>query len=117
MAADVKRHILMALTRPVEGREQEFRDWYINTHLPEVLQVPYYMSAQLFERSSEYNGESRPYLAVYEVETDDIAKARVALETSRKSGEMFISESLDWSGNIAAFYTPISGNLVAKANK
>ena len=40
---------LFVFTDPVEGKEEEYNDWYNNVHLAEVCQVEGFLSAQRFE--------------------------------------------------------------------
>jgi hypothetical protein len=69
------KYVLMVLTRPASpDREQEFNDWYNGTHLPEVLQAKGFTGARRLKQI-EPKGPASPeqdYLALYEVETDDI---------------------------------------------
>jgi len=69
----MSRYMCIALTNPVEGREQEFNEWYDNQHIPDVLSVPGCVSAQRF-KLSDVQLPNRPspyrYLAVYEFESD-----------------------------------------------
>jgi hypothetical protein len=56
------------------AREQEFNDWYSNVHLPDMLAVPGMISATRWMSASSRPGEHRRYLAMYEMETDDLEK-------------------------------------------
>jgi len=71
------KHVLIALTNPVEGREQEFNEWYDNQHVPDFLALPGCVSAQRFKLSDVQLPRPCPYryLAVYEFEADAIATA------------------------------------------
>ncbi|MEQ9639278.1 MAG: DUF4286 family protein [Alphaproteobacteria bacterium] len=66
------RHLLLALTQPVEGKEDAFNAWYDAHHVPECVQVNGFKSGQRFKLSAS-NGESpsQAYLALYELEGDD----------------------------------------------
>ena len=66
-----KRHLVLILTEPVEGREDEFNDYYENLHLKEVLATTELVSAQRYRLAGEAGeGCPLPYLAVYETEAD-----------------------------------------------
>ena len=56
------------------AREQEFNDWYDNVHLPDMLEVPGMISATRWMSADNKENEVRRYLAMYEMETDDLAK-------------------------------------------
>ena len=74
------RHLYLALTNPAEGREDDFNAWYDTYHVPEVTRhVPEFVAGRRFvldplQRSGTGVGEAAPwkYLAVYEVESDDL---------------------------------------------
>lgn len=69
----MKRYKLVVLSEPVEGREQEYNDWYQNTHLYDIVAFNGFTSAQRFHASRSLNEEKPvPYLAIYDIETDDI---------------------------------------------
>ena len=50
------KHVLIALTNPVEGREQEFNEWYDNQHVPDFLALPGCVSAQRFKLLRDPDG-------------------------------------------------------------
>jgi hypothetical protein len=68
------RYVFVAHTNPVEGREDEYNDWYSNEHLTAMLQCPGVVSARRFALAdAQVRAVAEPfkYLAIYEVETDD----------------------------------------------
>jgi hypothetical protein len=65
----------VVLTNAVEGREDEYNDWYTNRHLPDVLAIPGIVEAVRFELAGTQRiAPPWPYryLAIYDIETDDI---------------------------------------------
>ena len=64
---------MIALTQPVEGREDEYNHWYQNIHLPEICALPGLVGAQRYKLAAPLQGfDGRPFLAIYDIETDDI---------------------------------------------
>lgn len=61
-------------------REQEFNEWYNNIHLPDVLEIPEFKRAVRFENIDSAEGKVR-YLAVYEIETDDLESVLEKIST------------------------------------
>jgi hypothetical protein len=55
------------------AREAEFHEWYNKVHLPDMLETPDIIRATRYEAVEPSEGEAR-FLAVYEIETDDIDK-------------------------------------------
>lgn len=89
----------IVFSRPVAGREEEYNDWYQNTHLREVCETPGFVSAQRYKLSHDLaeGGDPAPYAALYDIEADDWKVAFEALGERAGDGRMFLSESLDLS--------------------
>ena len=69
--------VLIVETAPSSpDRDAEFNDFYNNTHLAEILRVPEFKSARRFRKIDK--GEF-PYLAIYEVEADDLNRVLPAM--------------------------------------
>lgn len=90
------RYKLVVMTKPVEGREQEYNDWYQNVHLRDVVAIPGYQSAQRYRllRSVVPGADRLPYLAIYEIETDDVDAAVRELSERAGAGGMVISGAM-----------------------
>lgn len=54
------------------AREAEFNDWYDNIHLPDMLEVPGMIKATRWMSARPAEGDRRRYLALYELETDNL---------------------------------------------
>jgi hypothetical protein len=69
------RHLLVVHSNPAENREQEYNEWYSNRHLADLLALPGVVSARRFVLAeAQLSDVPLPfkYLALYEVETDDL---------------------------------------------
>ena len=87
----MSKGVILVHTSPVEGRDDEYNDWYDDVHLMEVLKVAGFTSACRFRT---LGGNSVPYLAIYEVEADDLKAAQAALGAGVASGEIRMSDTL-----------------------
>lgn len=107
----------VVLTNPVEGKEDEYNDWYDNIHLPDVLKVPGVRSAQRF-RLGDVQRSPAPhpwlYLAIYEVE-DDMVQT-VVDEIAKRAGTpvMPLSDALD-GDRLSWFFRPLGEPRVSSA--
>ena len=91
------QHALFVFTDPVEGKEEEYNDWYNNVHLAEVCQVEGFLSAQRFKVSDVMPGVTdHGYIAIYQVETNDPAKTIKALSAAAHG--MNMSDSINLKG-------------------
>lgn len=102
------KNVLVVLSNAVDGQDQAFNDWYTKTHLQDVIGIPGYVAAQRFRRADTQLGNAADlpyaYLAIYEVETDDLPATAKALTST----EMYIDPSLDRGSTVAWFYTPVT---------
>lgn len=68
------RHLLVAFSNATPGKEAEYNEWYAKRHIPDVLDIIGFVSAQRFCISNaQLPGASfdRKYLVIYEIEADD----------------------------------------------
>ena len=95
----------MVLSDPVEGQEAAYNDWYDNRHLADVLAVDGFVSAQRFRLSRQKPPEGTPassYLAIYEMETDDVDATLAALMARLGTDVMPVSPAID-AGRLGMF--------------
>jgi hypothetical protein len=110
------RHLLMAFSNALDGLEDEFNRWYNEVHLGDVLKVPGYTAAQRFELSSTQMMPNPPYkyLAVYEVETDDLEATSTQLQ-SMPPEELPVTEAWDYDRCATWWFTPITERVVEES--
>jgi hypothetical protein len=107
------RHILMVLSNAKEGRDEEFNAWYDNTHLGDVLKVEGFTAAQRFKLADSQMMPGCPYgyLAIYEVETENLEQSVKALGAS--VGQMVITEAMDVANTAMWTFSPITKRVPA----
>ena len=94
------------------AREAEFNEWYTDTHLDDVLRVAGFHVARRYSLS-----DARPmvgtkpspfrYLAIYEVESDDLEQSGRDVQAAIDSGAIPISETFDLANFSVDFYAAI----------
>lgn len=104
-------HKLMVYSGPVAGREEEYNQWYSNTHLADVLKVPGVVAAQRFSLPPE-EGAAR-YVAIYELETADPTGLLNELQQRVGSAAMPMSDSLDTRSVAMTLLTAVSDRVQA----
>ena len=92
------RYISMVLTNPVPGREDTFNDWYTNIHIPDVLSIQGIIAATRYRLLSQRGGAhafgKHRYLAIYEIETDDLRGLFRTLVSRMGTAAMPMSDSM-----------------------
>lgn len=107
------KYNFLVISNHMPGREAEFNDWYNGRHVPDVLKVPGFVAAQRFKVSGESALPGR-YVAIYEMETDDPAKALADLSSRAGKAEMPLSDTLDFATVSATLLAPVAPRALAE---
>jgi hypothetical protein len=84
------RGILYVESHPVSPeRADEYNKWYDEVHIPEIVALDGFVSARRFAP----NGDG-PYIAIYEIEADDVQGAMGVLGEAASSGKMQMSDAM-----------------------
>jgi len=92
-----KKYKMVVFTNAVEGRDKDFNDWYQNTHLKQIVSIKSFKVAQRFRfHTNIVPGAADPsrYMAIYDIETDDIGVALGAMGELAASGRMPLPDSM-----------------------
>jgi hypothetical protein len=91
------KYQLLAFTNPVAGREEEFNRWYQEQHIPDLLAVPGFVSAQRYELTDATGSDNPGWtsLAVYELECDDPDALMAQVRSRLGTAAMPVSDSLE----------------------
>lgn len=89
--------LLLVFTNPVDGRDDEYNDWYDSQHLADVLRIPGIRSAQRFDLGTTQRMPAPhpwKYMAIYEVEADKVPDAIEGLKRAAGTSAMPMSDAL-----------------------
>ncbi|WP_405146795.1 hypothetical protein OG308_24310 [Nocardia salmonicida] len=86
----MEQGILYVTTRPTSPKqEDEYNEWY-DLHLREVCAVPGFIGARRFAPMQD----DGPYVAVYDMEAEDLAVALAGLYAAAENGDIQLSDAL-----------------------
>jgi hypothetical protein len=111
------KHHLLAFTNPVAGREAEFNRWYDEQHVPDLLAVPGFVSAQRFALT-DATGQDKAgwsYLAFYELDTEDPDALMAEVRSRIGTAAMPVSGALESATTGGLIATAITTRILAKA--
>ncbi len=92
-----------------EVSQEEYDQWYEERHIPEVLQLPEFISAQRFKMSSHVSGEgTHTFLTHYEIEAESSDAAKKALIDAAMAGRFYMLPGLDTSTMVTEIYEPMT---------
>ena len=93
---------MLVFTNAVDGRDDEFNQWYDEVHLVEVLALPEFVGATRHKlaEAQMFPDQSHGYLAIYEYK-GDAADALAALGAA--AGTMNMSDTLAGDAKLVLF--------------
>jgi len=109
-------YTLVVYTTPVEGREDDYNDWYDNQHLGDVIAAAGFDRAErlrLTDIGTPTAGQHR-YLALYQVETDDPGSAWKGLMAASGTDAMPMSDAIDLAKSSIGFFETISSRSAVR---
>jgi hypothetical protein len=109
------RHISLVFTNAAPGRDDAFNEWYGNGHVQEcLLNLPGFTTGRRYalnpvQRSGPGEGQPSPwkYLAMYELEGEDVAAMHQATEDFKDAGGFTPHDGSLALGHAAWVYTPL----------
>lgn len=114
-----QKYTFLAFTNPTPGKEDEYNRWYEEHHLKDVIQCPGFVSARRFRLAAtqfEFNTVTPAYryLALYEIETDDIEASLKEIVARAGGVDMVMTEAIDMSTLFAPVYEEVTPLILAK---
>jgi hypothetical protein len=75
-------------------REDEYNNWYASKHLPQVCAVPGIVAVRRYKVRGGGDGQAPEYVAIYELDADDLTGPMRELRARSASGQIHISDVL-----------------------
>jgi hypothetical protein len=85
-----------------DDHDAELNEWYNGTHIPQVRAAIPSVTAVHRYRTADLPGGQQPphrYLAVYEMDSDDVPTAAAALGLAGQEGRLDMTTAIDFTGN------------------
>jgi hypothetical protein len=103
--AHMAKYVMVVQSKAAEGRDDDYNAWYDSTHLADICALPGVKSGKRFDYAmSLAGGDGAPYLALYEVETDDVGALAAELGKRSMDGTIRQTDSLDGPASVLWFY-------------
>ena len=103
------RHLLIVTLGPKAGQEDEFNHWYDTQHLKDILTISEFVSARRFHQVLPApDSPAAGYIAVYEVDTDDVEALQGKVMAAAGSEAMPLSPAIDARSMSLTFYAPLA---------
>jgi hypothetical protein len=90
------KYVLVVPSSAKQGRDDDYNQWYDNQHIQDLLAVPGIKSGRRFVPSAASPMPAPAnYMAIYEIETDDIGAVMADLGGRAAAGKMLVTDALD----------------------
>ncbi len=97
-AGGSQTYLTLVFNEPMPGQDVEYNRWYNEEHLPDVVAVPGFVSAQRFRRSAvQLRADVPPspqYLIAFSIVTDDLQGVYAEVRRRAQSGETKMSPTV-----------------------
>lgn len=98
----VAKSVLIAYSSPASAADEEaFNNWYENTHIDQVRAavpgIAVVSRYRVFDPAAE--SDVPRYIAIYEIDSDDVAAAAVALGEAGAAGKFDATSTMDVAAN------------------
>jgi hypothetical protein len=79
-------HLMVVMSNVVEGREEEFNDWYTKEHIIDVVEkLPGFETAQRYELAPvQLEPTQFRYMAIYRIPVDKLEEAQASILYQRQ---------------------------------
>jgi hypothetical protein len=104
-------HFMFAFAKAVDGCKDELNEWFEKQHVPDLLQIPGFVSARRVAVRPLGAREGIPvwdFMAIYEIEAEDVSLVIREAGVRMASGVIKMSEALDRSSSLSLLGSPIS---------
>ena len=99
------KYVMVVASSAHPGRDDDYNEWYDTDHIHEILALPGVTSGRRFNAVPHSpNPVPGQYLALYEIETDDITTVLAEMGRRAAAGEMSMSDALDRDSARMWFY-------------
>ena len=90
------KYVMVVPSAAKEGRDADYNGWYDSEHIQDILALPGVVSGRRFDAEPAVSPNPPParYLAIYEIETDDIGAVMAEMGRRAMAGEMSVSDAL-----------------------
>jgi len=102
------RFVFLVFANPIPGREAEFNDWYTNTHMGDLVQLPGWVGAQRFriittvQPRPSMGGYTHGYLIIWDLEETEANAALSRMDAAIAGGKSRRGAAFNYSPGAGA---------------
>jgi len=104
------KYNMVVQSKAVADRDDDYNHWYDSQHFHDICAIPGVTGGRRLEQTMTVAGEpGLKYLAIYDIETDDIGALMAEMGRRGAAGMMPISDALDAPASVLWVYKVSDG--------
>ena len=104
------KYNMVVQSKAAEGRDADYNTWYDNQHFGDICAIPGVTGGRRLEQAVTLAGEpGLKYLAIYDIETDDIGALLAEMGRRGAEGLMPLTDALDAPASVLWVYKVSDG--------
>jgi hypothetical protein len=101
----MSKYVMVVQSQAKPGQDDAYNAWYDGVHYADILSIPGVVSGRRFEATPVGLGAPMlPYLAVFEVETENPASIMAELGKRAETGTMEVCDALDAEATVLRMF-------------
>src|SRR5262245_5624196 len=98
-------YVMVVQSQAKPGQDDAYNAWYDGVHYADILAIPGVKSGRRFEATQVGLGTTMlPYLAIFEIETDEPGSVMAELGQRAAAGTMAVSDALDAEATVLRIF-------------
>ena len=90
------KYVMVVQSQAQPGRDDDYNDWYDNQHFGDICAIPGVTGGRRLQEAAVMMGEpGLKYLALYEIETDDVGAFMAEMGRRGAEGLMPMTDAID----------------------
>jgi len=103
------KYVMITQSAAHDGRDEEYNAWYDSRHLHEICAIPGVTEARRLKATPVALGTpGAPYIALYEIETDDLGAFMAEMGKRSADGSITRSEAMNRDASVLWIYADIT---------
>ena len=103
------RYVMITQSAALDGRDEEYNAWYDSQHIHEICAIPGVTGARRLQATPVALGTpGAPYIALYEIETDDLGTFMAEMGKRSADGSITRSGAMNRDASVLWIYADMT---------
>lgn len=113
---NMKKYMLIVMSNPIQGKDEDYKKWYIEQHIPDCLKIKGFVNGKLLASTEPQHPIQKQiqykYVAVFNIETNAIDVLINELKNRMNTPFMLFSDTFDFQNFHIQFFEYLGDNFI-----